>query len=142
MSTKEISAAVIVLGAIVFSVWVGSDLLAKGAPAEMSAAAWSMLWAIGYVIVFNIVAVIVGTIVVSIAQREEVKDERADERDKAINGKAMGTAYFVLSIGVLGVLILMATGMQATLVPHALFGISMLAGAAYAVSQLVLYRLS
>jgi len=141
MTMKEISAAVMVLSAIVFSVWVASDLLTKGAPAEVSQAAWNMLWAIGWVIVFNIVAVIIGVIVVSIAQREEVKDERADERDKVINSRAMSTGYFVLSIGIVGVLLLMATGMQANLVPYVLFGISMLAGVAFAVSQLVLYRL-
>ena len=142
MSMKEISAVVMVLGAVVISVWVGSDLLASGPAGEMSAAAWEMLWAIGYVIVFNIIAVIVGVIVVSIARREEVKDERADERDRLINGKAMTAAYFVLSIGVLGVLVWQALGLEPNWVPYALFGVSMLAGGAHAVSQLVFYRMS
>lgn len=142
MTTKEISAWVMVLSAVVISGWVAWDASANGVAPSLSAAAWKMLWAIGYSIGFNIVAVIVGVIAVSIVQREEVKDERADERDKLINGKAMRNAYFVLSIGVLLVLIWQAFGLQAELGPYALFGISMLAGVTLAVSQIVYYRVS
>jgi hypothetical protein len=142
MSMKEISAVVMVLSAIVISAWVGSDLLANGPAAEMSAAAWEMLWAIGYVIVFNIVATIVGVIVVSIAQRQEVKDEATDERDKLINGKGMAVGYFVMSVGVLGVLVWQALGLAPNWAPYALFGVSMLAGGLYAAVQFVLYRVS
>ena len=142
MSVKEISAAASVLGAVVISLWVWWDAANAGVPAEMSGVAWKMLWAIGYVIVFNIIAVIIGTILVSIAQREEVKDERADERDRLIGGRAMTAGYMVMSIGVLGVLIWTATGLAPNLVPYALFGVSMLAGAAHGVFQLVFYRLS
>jgi hypothetical protein len=141
MSSKEISAVVMVLGAIVISAWVYSVAVNEGVAATMPEAAWKMLWAIGFSIVFNIIAAIVGFIVVSIVQREEVKDERSDERDKLINGKAMTAGYFVLSIGVLGVLIWQALGLPPNLVPYALFGISMLAGATYAAAQLVLYRM-
>ena len=142
MSVKEISAVASVLGAVVISLWVWWDAANAGVPAEMSAVAWKMLWAIGYTIVFNIVAVIIGTIIVSIAQREEVKDERADERDRLIGGRAMTAGYLVVSIGVLGVLIWQAMGLAPNLVPYALFGVCMLAGAAYGVVQLVFYRLS
>jgi hypothetical protein len=99
-----------------------------------------MLWAIGWSIGLNIVAVIIGVIAVSIVQREEVKDERADERDRLINGKAMRNAYFVLSLGVLGVLIWQALGLDAALGPYALFAMSMLAGVVFAASQIVYYR--
>jgi len=142
MSMKEISAVVMVLSAVVIAFWVGSDLLGNGPAGEMSAAAWEMLWAIGYVIVFNIVATIVGVIVVSIAQRREVKDEATDERDRLINGKAMFAGYFVMSVGVLGVLVWQALGLAPNMVPYALFGVSMLAGGLYAACQLVLYRMS
>ena len=142
MSMKEISAVVMVLSAIVISAWVGNDLLSNGPAGEMSAAAWEMLWAIGYVIVFNIIATIVGVIVVSIAQRQEVKDEATDERDRLINGKGMSAGYFVMSVGVLGVLVWQALGLAPNWVPYALFGVSMLAGGLFAAIQLVLYRMS
>jgi hypothetical protein len=142
MSMKELSALVMVLSAIVISWWIGSDLMTNGPAADMPAAAWEMLWAIGYVIVFNIIASIIGAIVLSIAAREEIKDEAADERDRAINGKAMTVGYFIMSVGVLGVLFWQAFGLAPNMVPYALFGVSMLAGAAYAAVQLVLYRVS
>jgi hypothetical protein len=142
MSVKEISAIAMLLGSIVISAWVFNEAMTAGVQAEMSGSAWKMLWAIGYVIVFNIIAVIIGTIIASIAQREELKDERADERDKLINGKAMGVAYFLLSVGVLGVLIWQAAGLAPNLVPYALFGVSMFAGAGYAAAQIALYRMS
>jgi hypothetical protein len=142
MTTKEISAWVMVLSAVAVSAWVVWDASANGVAASLSAAAWKMLWAIGYSIGLNIVAVIVGVIAVSIVQREEVKDERADERDKLIKGKAMRNAYFVLSVGVLLVLIWQAFGLAAVLGPYALFGISMAAGAVFAISQIVYYRVS
>ncbi|MEO6395780.1 MAG: hypothetical protein ABIO40_07700 [Devosia sp.] len=140
MSSKEISAVVMVIGAIVVSAWVAWDARNGGIATSLSDAAWKMLWTIGYAIVFNVIAVIVAVIVVSIAQREEVKDERADERDRQVNNKAMRNAYFVLSLGVLGVLIAQATGLDAVLGPYALFAISMLAGAVFGASQFLYYR--
>lgn len=143
LTQKELEAWVMVIGAIVISGWVAWDALSKGVPADLSAAAWNMLWAIGYSILFNIIAVIVGHIVAAIITGgKEISDERADERDRLINGKAMRNGYFVLSIGVLGVLIWQALGLPAELGPYALFGISMLAGATFATSQLVYYRIN
>lgn len=141
MTTKEISAVVMVLSAIAISAWVAWDMTHGGLAATLSEAAWKMLWAVGYSIGLNIVAVIVGVIAVSIVQREEVKDERSDERDRLINGKAMRNGYLVLSVGVLLVLIWQALGLDAVLGPYALFAVSMLAGATFAVSQLVYYRM-
>ncbi|MEQ1901919.1 MAG: DUF2178 domain-containing protein [Devosia sp.] len=141
MTAKEISAVVMVLSAIAISAWVAWDMTHGGLAASLSEAAWKMLWAIGYSIGLNIVAVIIGVIAVSIVQREEVKDERADERDKLVNGKAMRNAYFVLSIGVLLVLIWQALGLEAVFGPYALFGVSMLAGVTFAISQLYYYRM-
>ena len=59
-----------------------------------------------------------------------------------IGSRAMRNGYFVLSIGVLGVLVWQGLGLSAELGPYALFGISMLAGGIYALSQLVYYRIS
>ncbi|MEQ1770611.1 MAG: hypothetical protein ABL879_12300 [Devosia sp.] len=142
MSSKQIEAWVMVLGSVFISLWMVWKTLGAGVPATASGAAWEVLWAIGYVIVFNIVAMIAGVILVSIAQREEVKDERADERDRFINARSMGTAYFVSSIGVLAVLVWLAFGLGPNLVPYALFAVGMAAGAASAVSKLVLYRIN
>lgn len=141
MTSKELSAWVMALSAVVISGWVAWEA-SRGLPASVSEAAWKVLWAIGASIVLNIIAVIIGTIAVSIARREEMKDERADERDRAINDRSMRNAYFVLSIGLLGVLFWQAFGLDAVLAPYALFGISMLAGLSFAVSQIVYYRIS
>ena len=141
MTHKEINAWVMVLGALVISAWVAVDAISGGVPPSLPEAAWKMVWAIGYVIGFNIVAVIAGVIVVSIVQREAVKDERADERDRLVASNAMRNGYFVLSVGVAGVLVLQALGLPAELGPYALFGISMLAGGVFAASQIVYYRL-
>ena len=131
-----------VLSAIVISAWVWWDATRGGLPADVSGAAWKMVWAVGYAIVFNIAATIVGHIVFAVATGgRELPDEKADERDRLINGKAMTAAYFVLSIGVLGVVIWQALGLPAELGPYALYGISMLAGVGYAASQIVYYRI-
>jgi uncharacterized membrane protein len=142
MTQKELEAWVMVLSAIVISGWVAWDAVNGGVPADLGAAARKMVWAIGYVIGFNIVAVIVGVIVVSIVSREVVRDERADERDLLVVNRSMRNGYFVLSIGVAGVLIWQALGLPAELGPYALFGISMLAGGVFAASQILYYRIS
>lgn len=141
MTVKEIQSWVMVLGAIVISGWVAWDAVNGGVPASLSEAAWKMLWAVGYVIVFNIFAVIVGVILVSIVRREEVRDEATDERDRLVSSKAMRNGYFVLSIGVVGVLVWQALGLPAELGPYALYGVSMLAGGVFAASQIVYYRI-
>lgn len=142
MSHKEISAWVMVISAFVISGWLAWDVATNGAPATAAEAATDAVWAIGYSIVFNIIAVIIGVIVVSIARREEVRDERADERDKLIEARSMTNAYFVLSISVAGVLVWQALGLEANFAPYALFAAAMLAGVAFALSQIILYRVS
>jgi hypothetical protein len=141
MTVKEIQSWVMVLGAIVISGWVAWDAANGGVAASVGEAAWKMLWAVGYVIVFNIFAMILGVILVSIVRREEVRDEATDERDRLVSSKAMRNGYFVLSTGVVGVLLWQALGLPAELGPYALYGISMLAGAVFAASQIVYYRI-
>ena len=90
-----------------------------------------------------IIAVIVGHIVFAIfTGGKEISDEKTDERDRLINGKGMRNGYFVLSIGVLGLLIWQGLGLPAPLGPYALFGISMLAGGVFAASQVLYYRIN
>jgi hypothetical protein len=141
MSYKEVNAAVMLLSAVVISAWIALDTAANGFAANAPEAAVRMLWGIGYTVAFNIVAIIAVTIVFAVVTREVLKDERADERDQLVASKAMRNGYFVLSVGVLGVLIWQALGLEAALVPYALFGISMLAGGIYAGSQLFYYRI-
>lgn len=143
MTQKELEAWVMVLSAVVISGWIYWDAMRGGVPADVAAAAWKMVWAIGYVIVFNIAAVIVGHIVFAIVTGgKQITDEKTDERDRLINGKAMRNGYFVLSIGVFGVLIWQGLGLPPELGPYALFGISMLAGGIFAASQVLYYRIS
>ena len=142
MTQKELEAWVMVLSTIVISGWVWWGAR-DGVPPDVAGAAWRMVWAVGYSIVFNIVAVIVGHILFAIVTGgREISDEKTDERDRLINGKAMRNGYFVLSIGVLGVLIWQGLGLPAELGPYALFGISMLAGGTFAASQVLYYRIN
>lgn len=141
MSYKQWNAVIMVISALVISTWVGLGLASDGPPADASAGAWQVLWAILYVIVFNVVASVVVTVVVSIVQREELRDEAGDERDLAVNARSMRNGYAVLSVATAGVIAALAFGLDTVLVPHALFGISMLAGGVFAASQLVYYRI-
>ena len=141
MSYKQWNAAIMVTSALIFSAWVGWRLINDGPPADVSAGAWQMLWAIFYVIIFNIGASILVTIVVSIIQREELVDEAGDERDLAVGARAMRNGYGVLSVATAGVIVALALGLDTVMVPHVLFGISMLAGGVFAASQLVYYRI-
>ena len=141
MTFKEWNAVIMIAVSAVVAVWVAFEAITNPA-VGLAAIAGRLVWAIVINIVLNIAAIIVMSIVVSIARREEFKDERADERDRLINAKSMMAGYFVLSIGVLLVLIWQAFGLAANHAPYALFGISMLAGGAFAVSQIVQYRLS
>lgn len=143
MTQKELEAWVMVLSAVVISWWLWQDATAGGLPADVPGAAWKVIWAIGYTIVFNIVAIIVGNIVFAIVTGgKTIPDEKTDERDRLINSKAMRNGYFVMSVGVLGVLVWQGLGLAPVFGPYALFGICMLAGAIYAGSQLVYYRIS
>jgi hypothetical protein len=143
MTQKELEAWVMVLSTIVISGWVWWDATRGGVPADVSGAAWKMVWAVGYSILFNIIAVIAGHILFAIfTGGKEISDEKTDERDRLINGKAMRNGYFVLSIGVGGVIVWQALGLSAELVPYALFGISMLAGGVFAASQVIYYRVN
>lgn len=140
MTFKEMSAGVMLLGALVISGWVLREMIASPAM-TLAEVATKLCWAIGASIVFNVVAVIVFTILVSIAQGGEMKDEKADERDWAIGAKAMRNAYVVASLAGLAALIVWALGQEATTGAYVLFGGLMLAGATDAASRLVYYRI-
>jgi len=143
MTYKEWNAAIMVTSGVLVSAWVAFDALfgVDGWRGSVAHVAADMLWAIGYVVAFNILATIVVTILVSIVQREELKDEKSDERDHAVAAKAMRNGYFVLSIGCVAILVLLAFGAAPVLAVYALFGASMLAGVVFAASQLVYYRI-
>lgn len=140
MTYKEMHAGIMVLSAVLVAGWVAYDFVG-GAAATVTEAAANMLWAIGYVIAFNIVGAIVAVIIFSIVRREPLTDEAADERDQLVVSKAMRNGYFVLSVGVLVVLVAQALGLDPALGPYGLFAISILAGGIFAASQLVYYRI-
>ncbi len=140
MSYKEWEAAIMVAGALVVSAWVAWET--TSAPvSELVPAASRLLWAVGAVIVFNILATIIVTVIVSATRRETFQDERADERDRAIAARAMRNGYAVLSVGGLGIIVLLALGVSPILATYALFGAMMLAGATDSASRLLYYRL-
>ena len=139
MTYKEMNAAVMLLGAVVISVWVLTGAI--GDPTlTLSTVATRLCWAILASIVFNIAAIIVFTILISIAQGREFKDEAADERDRLVGAKAMRNAYVVASLAGLAALTVWALGYEAAAGVYVLFGGLMLAGAVDAGSQLVYYR--
>lgn len=140
MTQKEVNAWVMALSAVLISAWVGLGLASNGPAPTAQEAAVAMLWAIGYTLLFNMVAVIVGVIVLTIVQGERLKDERADERDRLVTARAMRNAYFVLSVGVGLILFGQATGLDPVVLPYLLFGISMVAGGTFALSQAIYYR--
>jgi hypothetical protein len=143
MTQKELEAWVMVISAIVISTWVWWDATHGGVPADVPGAAWKMVWAMGYTIVFNIVAIIIGNIIYGVASGgHTIPDEKTDERDRLINNKAMRNGYFVMSVGVLSVLVWQGLGLPPQLGPYALFAVCMLAGAIYAGSQALFYRIN
>ena len=140
MTFKELNAGIMVASAVAVSAWVAFRALSEGVAETVPGAAAEMLWAVGYMVAINIVAVILSAIVGAILQRQELQDERADERDRAVYTRSMAHAYFIVSIGILGVLVALAAGLDAVLAPYALFAISALAGTFFAAAQLVYYR--
>lgn len=142
MSHKEINAWVMAASAVLISAWVVFGIASDGLAPTAQQAAISMVWAIGCTILFNVVAVVVSVVAVTIVQREELRDERADERDHLVTARAMRNAYFVLSSGVGVILVGLALGLEMVTLPYLLFGISMLAGGIFALSQAVYYRVS
>jgi hypothetical protein len=139
MTYKEMNAAVMLINAVVVSVWLAVQAL--GAPVRSVAeVAQLMCWAIAISIVLNIVAVIVFTVLISIAQGDPLKHERSDERDHVVAAKAMRNAYIVASVGGLISLIVLAMGYEVAAGLYVLFGGLMLAGAIDGASRLVYYR--
>ncbi|MGV8832009.1 MAG: hypothetical protein ACOH2N_08550 [Devosia sp.] len=139
MTYKEMNAAVMLINAVVVSVWLAVQ--AMGAPVRSVAeVAQLMCWAIAISIVLNIVAVIVFTVLISIAQGDPLKHERSDERDHVVAAKAMRNAYIVASVGGLISLIVLAMGYEVAAGLYVLFGGLMLAGAVDGASRLVYYR--
>lgn len=100
-----------------------------------------LLWVTLVMILLNIAAVIGTAIVGSIVTRKEFKDEASDERDRTVYAKSMRNAYFVVSVGGLATLFLLAFGYDPIIAAYAVFIDGMLAGAAGSISQLYYYRI-
>ena len=137
MSAREWNAAIMLAAQLVVSAW-----LLASAPADMAqtaTAAAGALRAIAFAILVTLVANIIAGIAFGIARRG--MQEPADERDRLINLRSTRNAYFALSIGVGGCLILWAIGAAPALGVYALFGTLILAEVIHAGSQLIYYRI-
>jgi hypothetical protein len=141
MSFKQWNAVFMLIGAIAIGIWLIYDTVSAGHSTGVAAVAAKLLWAGLVMIVFDILAAIGTAIVGSIVTREEFKDERADERDKAVYARSMRNAYFVVSIGGLATLFILAFGYDPVFAAYTVFIAGLLAGAAGAISQLVYYQL-
>ncbi len=140
MSFKEWNAAMMLVGVVGIGVWLVLDLRAAGIAPGMAAVATKLLWAGAVMIGFNILAAIATAIVGSIVTQKEYKDEAADERDKAVYARSMRNAYYVVSIGGLVTLFLMAFNYDPAIAAYSIFIWGTIAGAAGALSQLIYYR--
>ena len=142
MSFKQWSAVIMLAVEGVIAFWLVRDLMAVPIGSlPVAAVAAKLLWLGLWMIVGNIVAAIGTAIVGSIVTRKEFKDEAADERDKAVYAKSMRNAYFVVSVGGLATLFLLAFGYDPAFAAYAVFIGGMAAGAAGAASQLYYYRI-
>jgi hypothetical protein len=140
MTFKEWNAVFMLVGVVAIGVWLVVDLNSAPLAAGVAAVAAKLLWAGLIMIVFNIVAAIGTAIVGSIMTRKEFKDEAADERDKAVYARSLRNAYFVVSIGGIATLLILAFGWNPAIAAYSVFTGGLLAGAAGAISQLVYYR--
>ena len=142
MTFKQWNAVLMLATEAAIAVWLVYDLaFAQTGSTSVAAVAAKLLWAGLVMILLNIAAAIGTAIVGSIVTRKEFKDERADERDKAVYAKSMRNAYFVVSVGSLGALFVLAFGYDPSVAAYALFIGGMLGGAAGAISQLYYYRI-
>ncbi len=140
MTLKQWNAVIMLVGQVLITVWLVGELAVAGVALSVADVSARLLWAGAIMIGFNIVAAIVIAIIVAIATRGQVRDERADERDRAIYARSMRNAYFVVSIGGVVTLVLLALGHDPVLAAYAIFAGGMLAGAAGSLSQLIYYR--
>lgn len=140
MSFKEWSAVITLVVDGLVAVWLVVDVAAGNGAAPVAAVATRLLWAGLVLIVLNIAGAIATAIVGRIVTRKEFKDEKADERDKSIYARSMRNAYFVVSVGGLVTLFLMAFGYDPAVAVYSIFIGGLVAGAAAAISQLYFYR--
>lgn len=142
MSFKQWNAAIMLATEIVITAWLVWDTAAHPLPdASVAAVATRLLWVTLVMILLNIAAVIGTAIVGSIVTRKEFKDEASDERDRTVYAKSTRNAYFVVSVGGLATLFLLAFGYDPIIAASAVFIDGMLAGAAGSISQLYYYRI-
>jgi len=138
LTFREWNALILLTGQALVSGWLAQDAMGReGSLAEISS---TLLWAIGLMVAFNVAGIVIVTVIVSLARREALKDEKADERDRAVIARSMRNAYFVLSIGGAGTLVLLALGATPVVAAYSLFAALMSAGATDSISTLVYYR--
>lgn len=142
MTYRQWTSVTGLVGIALLSTWLVADALNTPPSAwAVSTVAAKLLWAALIMVGFSIAAAILVSIVGSIVSGQEFKEERADERDALVYNKSMRNAYYVLSVGGLVTLLLLATGQDPALAAYAVFGAGLAAGATDAVSQLVYYRI-
>jgi hypothetical protein len=141
MSFKQWNAVIMLATEMAITAWLVWDTALHPMPEPSPAAvAARLLWVGLVMILLNIGTVIVMAIAGSIVTRKEFKDEAADERDRAVYAKSMRNAYFVVSVGGIATLLLLAFGYDPVIATYSVFIGGMLAGAAGSISQLYYYR--
>lgn len=139
MTFRERTAIVMLTSSLVILAWLAMDY--SGGAADLTELAVRLLWAVGFGVVLNVAGIIVINIVVGIMQGGRLDVDREDERDRAVDLKSMRNGYWVNSAGVLGCLVVLATGQPPVQAIYLLFASALVAGGTYAASQLVYYRI-
>lgn len=101
--------------------------------------AWSVLiligWSIGIAIAVNIAFAILHSILTG-----EKSDDRRDERDRDIDRRALTWAWYLLSLGLLGVIVSLAFGDTAFNAMNMVLALCVLSETFRDATKLVLYR--
>ena len=133
--------SLIVIGLLL---WQLSGQQAAGAfdgPDALQLWARSVLVLIGWSIGIAILVAIASAILHSLVTGEK-SDDRRDERDRDIDRRALIWAWYLLSFGLLGVIIALAFGDTALSAMNAVLGLCVLSEAFRDAAKLVLYRRS
>ena len=133
--------SLIVIGLLLWQLTVQQSAGAFDGPDALQLWARSVLVLIGWSIGIAILVAIASAILHSLVTGEK-SDDRRDERDRDIDRRALIWAWYLLSFGLLGVIIALAFGDTALSAMNAVLGLCVLSEAFRDAAKLVLYRRS
>lgn len=121
-----------------YNMWIGGELDGEAANAIMGQ---SVLWLILASIIVNIIAHIIFAIVHAAITRDENPSHLVDERDRLIELKGLRVGYYILGVGFVTSMIVLAMGYPSILVFNLIVLSFALAGFAENITRITMYRL-